>query len=152
MPGSCRALVAGLVVAAALMLSACSDATAPKGDLLLSVSPDTIRLDPASGMARVLYTTRNSGDTDLLADSRTSVQGESSPGVWRTIMDAVPPMFNNELGIRIPPGDAGQRSAQLPLSAGRYRLQRSYRQSTTVGVDSSFPLEAFSNAFVVLAP
>jgi hypothetical protein len=152
MHASRRASLAGLVIATVLALSACRDATAPEAELLLRVSPDTIRLDPVSGMAAVLYTIQNSGDSELQAESRTSLQSESPPGVWRTIMDVVPVPFNNNLGIPVPPNFTSERGAQLRLNPGRYRLQNSYRSAPAAESDSSFPLEAFSNVFVVLAP
>ena len=143
---------AGLFFAIVMSLGACRDATAPEAGLVLRVSPDTIRLDPVSGMAQVLYTIQNSGDSELRAESRTSLQSESPPGVWRTIMDVIPAPFNNTLGIPVPPNFTSQRGAQLRLNPGRYRLQNNYRSAAAPEGGSSFPLEAFSNVFVVRAP
>ena len=145
-----RATLAGLFVAVIMALGGCRDATAPEGDLRLNVSPEAVGLDQASGTARVLYTIRNSGDTETLNYVGVAVEGETSPGVWRKIMDAEAAQYNNTLGSAVPPGTTRQRDVRLRLSPGRYRLRSSYRRSTAPAGDSTPSLEAFSNVFVVL--
>ena len=136
---------------AACLAGGCSDATAPEASLVLTVSPDTVRLSATSNTVRVAYTSRNANPFAITTAWSPDVQSELTPGMWTSVDTAKTSRYiSDALGIEFAANYTNQRAEDLVLNPGRYRLRATYRRADSTRVAVGDVREAVSNIFVVI--
>ena len=141
------------------VVASCSDATAPAGAVVITVSPDTVHV--AQGQAASFSITERTpaASKTWVWPDRLDLESELTPGDWRAVADITNsnPYLNSALG------DASTTTAngevmtwsprQVSVNPGRYRVRLTFRVSApnaTQATGDAFT--ATSNVFVVASP